>query len=99
MEVTVTAQHRGHPVGIPYDQKVAQELCDRASRIARKFAERGREETAARYQAEVREWEAIIKNPESIALYPQRAKEYVDHVLFSEQGWRAMFGTGDKIAE
>ncbi len=92
--VTIRGEHRGKQVEVEFDRAEAVELRDRAQAIVDKFVKKGNERLATKFSKSVDGWNAVIDNPDLLNLvdeFSAERREYLDHVLFSEAGWDAMF--------
>jgi hypothetical protein len=94
----IFGEHRGKQVEIQYDSAIAKTLQARADRVAEKAEAKNNSRMAARFRAEAEAWSAVIEHPERLSLMTEFAdlrKQYLNHVLYSEDGFQAMFTKGD----
>lgn len=91
MEITGT--HKGKPVTIKFEIAIARELLERNKRIMDKFLSKNIQKLAMRYAPIIASWEAILEQPKLINApeHAQLKKEYINKVLFSEDGWDRQF--------
>ena len=90
----IYGEHRGQKVEVEYDSSVAVLLRNRMAGIAAKATAKGNAKMAARFNESAAAWDQILSNPDLLNLVEEFGKErqeYLNHVLYDDAGFTAMF--------